>query len=109
MARIDWYLEGVSFGSCNCNYSCPCQFESRPTKDHCRGFEVIRIDKGHFGTLQLAGVSAALLYAWPGLIHPPIFKPIEFEVKIEARTARVMIPGNPGINRPPDSQPGNRG
>jgi hypothetical protein len=26
-------------------------------------------------------------------VHPPIFKPIEFEVKIEARTARVMIPG----------------
>jgi hypothetical protein len=26
-------------------------------------------------------------------VHPPIFKPIEFEVKIEARTARVRIPG----------------
>jgi hypothetical protein len=109
---------------------------------HCRGFEAIRIDKGHFGTLQLAGVSAALLYAWPGpihegngeiqaiideranaeqrtaletvlyggetdegkthwwiyratssTVHPPIFRPIEFEVNIEARTARVMIPG----------------
>jgi len=143
MARIDWYIEGVEFGSCNCDYACPCQFESRrPTHGHCRGFEVLRIDKGHFGTLQLAGLSAALLYAWPGpiyegngemqtiideganaeqrraletvlyggetdegrthwwvyramssIVHRPIFKPIDFEVKIEARTAHVMIPG----------------
>jgi len=142
MARVDWYIEGVEFGSCNCDYGCPCQFESRPTEGHCRGFEVIRIDNGHFGTLRLAGLSAALLYAWPGpiyegngeiqaiideranaeqrsaletvlyggetdegrthwwvyramssTVHPPIFKPIEFDVEIEARTARVVIPG----------------
>ena len=102
----------------------------------------MRIDKGHFGALRLTGLSAALLYAWPGpiyegngemlaiiderataeqrraletvfyggetdegrthwwvyhamsrTVHPPIFKPIEFEVDIEARTARVVIPG----------------
>ncbi len=142
VARVDWYIEGVEFGSCNCGYGCPCQFESRPTEGHCRGFEVIRIDNGHFGALRLAGLSAALLYAWPGpiyegngeiqaiideranaeqrsaletvlyggetdegrthwwvyramssTVHPPIFKPIEFDVEIEARTARVVIPG----------------
>jgi len=26
-------------------------------------------------------------------VHPPLFKPIEFEVDVEARTARVVIPG----------------
>jgi hypothetical protein len=142
-ASVDWYVEGVAFGSCNCDYGCPCQFESRrPTNGHCRGFEVMRIDTGHFGRLPLAGLSAALLYAWPGpvyegngemqaiideranaeqrsaletvlyggetdegkthwwvyramssTVHPPIFTPIEFEVKIDARTARVLIPG----------------
>jgi hypothetical protein len=142
MPQVDWYIEGVEFSNCNCDYGCPCQFESRPTKGHCRGFEVVRIDKGNFGDVQLGGLYAALLYAWPGpvyegngeiqaiiderangeqrkalaavlyggetnegathwwvyramssTVHPPIFKPIEFEVKLDARTARVVIPG----------------
>jgi hypothetical protein len=143
MPQVDWYIEGVEFGSCNCDYGCPCQFEARrATHGHCRGFEVLRIDKGNFGKVKLAGLRAALLYAWPGpvyegngeiqaiideranaeqrqalatvlyggetndaathwwvfhamssTVHPPIFKAIEFEVNIDARTARVVIPG----------------
>ncbi len=31
--------------------------------------------------------------AMSSTVHPPIFKPIEFDVEIEARTARVVIPG----------------
>ncbi len=142
MSRVDWYIEGIEFGSCNCDYACPCQFESRPTKGDCRGFEVLRIERGWFGDVPLAGLSAALLYAWPGpvyegngemqaiideranaaqrhalatvlhggetdegvthwwvyhamssTVHAPIFKPIELEVNVEARAARVLIPG----------------
>ena len=68
MARIDWYLEGVSFGSCNCNYSCPCQFEERPSNGDCRGLGAVRIDKGYFGKTQLNGLFAVVLYAWPAAI-----------------------------------------
>jgi hypothetical protein len=143
MPQVDWYIEGIEFGSCNCDYGCPCQFESRrPTHGSCRGFEVLRIDRGHFGPTQLGGLSAALLYAWPGpiyegngeiqaivderanteqrtalatvlyggdtseasthwwvyramssTVHPPLYKKIEFEVNVEARTAHVVIPG----------------
>jgi hypothetical protein len=142
MAMVDWYVEGVQFGSCNCDYGCPCQFESRPTQGHCRGFEVVRIDQGYFGEAALNGLCIPLLYAWPGAVyegngemqaiidehadaaqrralatilhggetrdgathwwvfhamsstvHAPIFKPIEFEVDIERRRARVVIPG----------------
>lgn len=142
MSNIDWYVEGVEFGSCNCDYGCPCQFESLPTGGSCRGFEVIRIDKGHFGEVKLDGLNVALIYAWPGPIfkgngelqsiiddranehqrkalatilyggetkdeathwwvyhamsskaHEPLYKPIKFEVDIEARTAKVTIPG----------------
>lgn len=142
-ATVDWFVEGVAFGSCNCDYGCPCQFEARrPTHGDCCGFEVIRIDSGHFGPVPLAGLRAALLYAWPGpiyegngemqaiideranaeqrraletvlhggetdegkthwwvframssTVHPTIFKPIEFEVQIDARTARAVISG----------------
>jgi hypothetical protein len=143
MPRVDWYIEGISFGSCNCDYGCPCQFEARrPTHGHCRGFEVVRIDRGHFGATSLGGLAAALLYAWPGpvyegngeiqavideratadqraalatvlyggeteegkthwwvfhamsrTVHPPVFARIESEVDVEARRARVVIPG----------------
>lgn len=70
MPMVDWYIEGREFGVCNCDYSCPCQFEALPTNGHCRGFEALRIDKGHFGQTDLAGLNIALLYAWPG----PIFE-----------------------------------
>jgi hypothetical protein len=142
MGMVDWYVEGVEFGNCNCDYGCPCQFESLPTHGHCRGFEVVRIDKGHFGEVSLDGLRVALIYAWPGPIfegkgemqaiideradtaqrqalatilhggetrdaathwwvfhamsssvHEPVFKPIEFEVDIGQRRARVVIPG----------------
>jgi hypothetical protein len=68
MAFTDWYVEGPSFGNCNCGYACPCQFEERPTHGDCRGFEVLDIAKGHFGDVDLTGAKAALLYAWPGAI-----------------------------------------
>jgi len=139
---IDWYVEGVEFGNYNCNYGCPCRFEDLPSHGHCQGFEVLRIDKGYFGEVDLAGFNAALVYAWPGAVfegngtmqaiideranerqrdalntilhggetkeaathwwvyhamsstvHPTLFKPIQFEVDVEARTARVVIPG----------------
>jgi hypothetical protein len=142
MAMVDWYVEGVAFGNCNCRYGCPCQFEDLPSYGHCQGFEVLRIDKGHFADVPLAGVQAALVYAWPGAVfegngamqaiidqhaderqrqalttilhggetkeaathwwvyhamcstvHPPIFKPIDFQMDIGARTAKVVISG----------------
>jgi hypothetical protein len=142
MAQVDWMIEGVEFNNCNCDYGCPCQFESLPDKGNCQGFEVVRIDRGHFGDVRLDGLCAALIYAWPGPIfegkgqmqtviderateaqrealktvlhggetaegathwwvyaamsdthHPPLYKPISFEVDVEARTAKVAIPG----------------
>ena len=70
MAQVDWYIEGVEFSNCNCDYACPCQFESRrPTYGDCRGFAAALIDKGHFGDVALDGLGAALLYAWPGPIY----------------------------------------
>ena len=139
---VDWSIEAVSFGNCNCDYGCPCQFERRPSEGNCRGFEVGRIEHGHFGSVTLDGLCYALLYAWPGavfegngalqaiiderahqeqrqalatvlyggeteeakthwwvyhamctMVHEPIFRPIEFAVEIDRRTARVVIPG----------------
>ena len=70
MANIDWYVEGIQYGSCNCNYSCPCQFELLPSEGNCEGFDVFRVEKGHFGDVDLAGVVSACVFSWPG----PIFE-----------------------------------
>src|SRR3712207_2951 len=70
VATVDWYIEGIEFSSCNCAFGCPCQFEALPTHGHCRGFEVVRIDRGRVGDVELDGLKVALLYAWPG----PIFE-----------------------------------
>jgi hypothetical protein len=70
MAQVDWYIEGVEVSNCNCDYACPCQFESlRPTHGDCRGFAAVRIDKGRFGDVALDGLCAALIYGWPGPIY----------------------------------------
>ena len=70
MPMIDWYLEGREYGNCNCDYSCPCQFESLPTNGHCQAFGVTRVDKGHFGDVRLDGLAFAAAYAFPG----PVFE-----------------------------------
>jgi hypothetical protein len=65
---INWYVDGVKFGNCSCDYSCPCQFELLPSQGYCHGIEVIRIDEGRFGEVDLAGVQAVTQYQWPGAV-----------------------------------------
>jgi hypothetical protein len=65
---IDWSIEAVSFGNCNCDYGCPCQFERRPSHGNCRGFEAGRIRRGHFDGVTLDELCYVLLYAWPGAV-----------------------------------------
>lgn len=82
MPNVDWYIEGVEYGNCNCDYSCPCQFEALPTQGHCRGVEAVEIERGHFGDTDLSGLRCAITYAWPG----PIFEGKgEFQVIIDER------------------------
>jgi len=142
MSRVNWLIEGVEFSTCNCDYACPCQFESLPTYGDCRGFGVMRIDRGHFADVKLDGLRAAMFFAWPGPIfegrgemqivideranaaqrdaldrimhgeeveaggnhwwvfnamcdtrHETLYKPIDCDIEVEGRTARVFIPG----------------
>lgn len=154
MATVDWYLEGPAYGNCNCDWCCPCQFEALPSEGHCQGFEAVRIDKGHFGAVDLSGLNMAMFYAWPGpifegkgqlqavideradesqrqallditsgkhtdeaathwwvfhamsdTVHDPLFKSFEFEVDIDERKARLIIPGVVESNGSPIRSP----
>jgi hypothetical protein len=66
---IEWEIKGREFGNCNCDYSCPCQFNALPTNGHCSGLAVYEIDQGYHGTTRLDGLRAGGIFRWPGPIH----------------------------------------
>ena len=69
MAYVDWAIRGPEIANCNCDFSCPCQFNALPTHGDCRAMTAMRIDKGHFGDVDLTGVAWCLMFAWPKAIH----------------------------------------
>ena len=64
-----WQLQALEVLTCNCAFGCPCQFNALPTEGHCRAGIGYLIERGRFGDTDLAGVSFAGLFAWPGPIH----------------------------------------
>ena len=66
-----WSLEGIGFGTCTCDYGCPCQFNGRPTGPggSCAGIEFSQINRGHYGGVMLDGLRFVWLGQWPGAIH----------------------------------------
>jgi hypothetical protein len=69
MEYVDWEIRGPEISSCNCDWGCPCQFNSLPTRGHCRAAVMLRIEEGHFGAVHLDGLHAGAMLAWPGPIH----------------------------------------
>jgi len=69
MAYVDWRMQGPEITSCNCDWGCPCQFNSLPTRGDCRAAVAMHIDKGHFGKTKLDGFNWVGIFAWPKAIH----------------------------------------
>ncbi|HWZ95379.1 MAG TPA: DUF1326 domain-containing protein [Opitutaceae bacterium] len=69
MKLVEWSLQGVEFGHCNCDFGCPCQFNSLPTHGDCRALTFVQIEKGRFGDVPLDGLRWGILASWPGPIH----------------------------------------
>lgn len=142
MAQVQWEIKGVEYGTCNCSYGCPCQFNALPTHGYCEAACGWQIDQGSYGSVKLDGLRAAGVYAWPGPVHEghgrmqliiderakpdqreallkimsgqdtaqmatmwwvyaamcptklePLTKRIEFDVDVDARRARLVVPG----------------
>jgi len=64
-----WRIAGDQLANCNCNWACPCQFDSNPTDGDCRALVSWQINDGNFGDTSLDGVRFAVLVSWPGAIH----------------------------------------
>ena len=60
MTNTSWELIGTEYGSCNCDYGCPCQFMGKPSSPagDCRYATFNHIDEGHYGDVDLDGDSA---------------------------------------------------
>jgi len=66
---IPWEIKATEFGSCNCAYGCPCQFDALPTHGNCKGVLAMEIHKGHHGEVRLDGLRLAMIQSWPGPVH----------------------------------------
>src|SRR5262245_4255232 len=64
-----WHLTGHHAGSCNCVWSCPCQFNALPDKGYCEALLAWEVDEGNFGDVSLDGVRFGFAVHWPGPIH----------------------------------------
>jgi hypothetical protein len=69
MKLVEWSMQGVEFGNCNCDVGCPCQFNALPTHGDCRAHTFVQIEKGRFGDVPLDGLRWGILASWPGPIH----------------------------------------
>ncbi|MEA3025810.1 MAG: hypothetical protein QOF91_1095, partial [Alphaproteobacteria bacterium] len=64
-----WSLKGELTLSCNCEVFCPCVLslgQSAPTEGYCLTWACVRIDEGHFGDTDLAGVKFGFMAEIPG-------------------------------------------
>jgi len=69
MSFIDWHLQGFNISACSCDWGCPCQFMSLPSRGYCHAAVGIQIDRGHFGKVKLDGLTIGGVFAWPEAIH----------------------------------------
>jgi len=61
-----WMIRGMEFSNCNCDYGCPCQFNSPSTHGFCEAIGSVIIEEGHFNDTTLDGLRFVGLYQWPG-------------------------------------------
>ncbi len=69
MAQVDWMIDALELGNCNCNWGCPCQFNALPSHGFCCAVVGFRIDEGYYGDVRLDGLKWIMLAHWPGPIH----------------------------------------
>jgi len=64
----EWMIRGTQFANCNCDWGCPCQFNSPTSHGHCEAIEAGHVEEGAYGGTRLDGLSYVMLVQWPGEI-----------------------------------------
>lgn len=63
-----WMIKSNTFGNCNCDANCGCQFNLPSSHGFCQFVEGGNIEEGHFNDISLAGLNWAFMIIWPGEI-----------------------------------------
>jgi hypothetical protein len=58
----EWALKGTWSDTCSCKVSCPCMFGSGPTEAFCEGSSLLEIEEGHWGGVEIDGLTAMVTY-----------------------------------------------
>jgi len=66
-----WRLKGKGYEFCNCLAGCACNFSGFPTSSDgsCQAAVANRIIEGFCGEVDLSGIDAVAIIAWPKAIH----------------------------------------
>jgi hypothetical protein len=64
-----WELTLEHMIACNCDWGCPCIYESRPTPGYCEGVVAWRVREGSMDGVDLSGATWVTALKWPGAIH----------------------------------------
>jgi hypothetical protein len=59
----DWAINADYTESCSCNPACPCLFGSPSTLGYCEGNNLIEIKEGHYGDVNLDGISVVTAFS----------------------------------------------
>lgn len=64
-----WNYRAEMINACNCDWGCPCNFNSKPTNGSCEGVWAAHITSGLYGDTTLDGLKLAWGARWPGAVH----------------------------------------
>ncbi|HEY6210862.1 MAG TPA: DUF1326 domain-containing protein [Vicinamibacterales bacterium] len=65
-AAENWHITATVAESCSCTIACPCNFGGEPNVNPCEGNRLIAIKSGHYGDVDLAGVSFIVTFQMRG-------------------------------------------
>ena len=57
-----WVLKADYVDACSCDLTCPCLFGGSPTHGYCKGATLVEINEGHYGQVDLSGVTVLAVY-----------------------------------------------
>jgi len=61
-AAENWVLKADYVDACSCDMTCPCLVGGSPTRGFCKGATLVEIIEGHYGQVDLAGVTVLAVY-----------------------------------------------
>jgi TonB family protein len=100
-----WELEGESMTACPCDTPCPCRSNAPPSHPPCHATTVQHFDSGHYGSVDLSGVTYVSL-------GPETWTALYFDERMTDEQRRAildiyasMVPGAQQVYRAVESVP----